>query len=122
MTLGEKILKHREKACMSKEEFAMLLGLEDSSRIEQWENDSSAPDVLLLDEMTNIFEAPKDWYIEKEDVSFHEFLDEVLDIRELVTYIAFHGDRHFFQEASKTLREIKTQVIQINKEKKEKAE
>ncbi|GEM_PF-3555362 len=122
MTLGEKILKHREKACMSREEFAILLGLGDPSRIEQWETDASAPDVLLLDEMTNIFEISKDWYVDKEDVSFHDFLDEVLDIRELVTYIAFHGDRHFFKEAANTLKEIKAQVVQTNKEKKEKNE
>ena len=117
MTLGEKILKNRERICLSQEDFAHRLGMSEVQRIEIWEKNESTPDLLILDEMTKIFGAPKDWYISKEDVSFHDFLDEVLEIRELITYIAFHGDRHFVKDAMRTLKEIKAKVIKANQKK-----
>jgi hypothetical protein len=42
--------------------------------------------------MTNVFDVPKDWYNSKEDVSFHDYLDDVLEAGKLITYIAFHED------------------------------
>jgi transcriptional regulator with XRE-family HTH domain len=117
MTLGEKILKNREKVCLSQVEFAHRLGMSDVKRIEIWEKNESTPDLLILDAMTKIFGVSKGWYIAKEDVSFHDFLDEVLEIRELITYIAFHGDRHFIKDAMRTLKEIKAKVIETNQKK-----
>ena len=117
MTSGEKITKYREKVCMSREEFANRLGLSDATRVQQWEENISCPDLLLLDEMTKVFDVSKDWYIIKDEVSFHDYLDEVLEARELITYIAFHGDRHFFEEALKILRKLKTEVVKTNQEK-----
>lgn len=118
MTLGEKIIKYREKVCLSQEEFAHRLGLSDATRVQQWEENSSCPDLLLLDEMTKVFDVSKDWYVVKDEVSFHDYLDDVLEARELITYIAFHGDRVFFEEALKTLRKLKADVLKTNKEKK----
>jgi len=117
MTLGEKIIKYREKACLSQEEFAHRLGLSDATRVQQWEENVSSPDLLLLDEMTKVFDVSKDWYNSKDDESFHDYLDDVLEARELITYIAFHGDRHFFEEALESLRKLKTNVIKTNQEK-----
>jgi transcriptional regulator with XRE-family HTH domain len=117
MTLGEKILKYRDKVCMTREDFANRLGLNDVTRVQQWEENESCPDLLLLDEMTKIFDVSEDWYAVKEDVSFHDYLDDVLEARELITYIAFHGDRVFFEEAIQTLRRLKTDVLETNKKK-----
>jgi transcriptional regulator with XRE-family HTH domain len=120
MTLGEKIIKYREKVCMSREDFASRLGLNDPTRVQQWEENVSCPDLLLLDEMTKIFDVSKNWYVANDDVSFHDYLDDVLEARELITYIAFHGDRVFFEEAIQTLRRLKTDVLETNKKKQKK--
>jgi transcriptional regulator with XRE-family HTH domain len=117
MTLGEKITKYREKVCISRKEFASRLGLNDATRVRQWEDNTSCPDLLILNEMTKIFDVSENWYAVKGDISFHDYLDDVLEARELITYIAFHGDRHFFEEALKTLQRIKTEVVETNKKK-----
>ena len=58
-TLGQRISKLRKSKDLTQEQLGQKVGVT-SQAVSKWENDTSAPDIMLLVDLANIFEVSVD--------------------------------------------------------------